>query len=58
MSITLTSLAVLVLNYFLPDVSQTDLETTVRTLVSLFSILGIYFGRVRVGDVTWYGKRV
>lgn len=61
MSLTLSSLGVLVLaslfNWADIDIAQGDVEQGVTFLVQLFSLVGIYWGRVRKGDVNWLGLR-
>ena len=61
MSITIISWVLLALNWltvkFSIPVAPGDLDTTVHTLIAFFTVLGIYWGRYRKGDITWYGAR-
>lgn len=39
------------------EVVEADLQTTITTLGQLIGILIAWYGRVRVGDIGWLGKR-
>lgn len=60
-SLTLTALAVLLIKYLMDAagvvVPESDIEKFVSVLVDIACGLGIYIGRVRKGDLTWWGQR-
>lgn len=64
MSLTIISLLVLILNNLARwaelevEFVESEVQAAVQALISFFSILGIWYGRVRKGDVTWYGVRL
>lgn len=62
MSLTITSLIVFILGRILQwagigQTSNEQLEHFVLIAMQLIGALGIYIGRVRIGDITWYGAR-
>jgi hypothetical protein len=40
------------------SVTVANLLVTVSTLAQIFGLLFAWIGRVRKGDITWYGKRI
>lgn len=60
-SVTIISLAVGVIATALKgvglDVVEQDIETFVLTGVQIISAIGIYWGRYRVGDINFFGKK-
>ena len=60
-SLTLTSLVVLVIKHILSSAGMTmpdsDIHNFVSVLVDISCTVGIYVGRMRMGDITWFGKR-
>lgn len=62
MSITITGLIVMVLVKVFQltgiQVAPEALQTTVETIIYVIAGLTAYIGRVRVGDITWYGKKL
>lgn len=63
MSLTLVSFAVFLLNRLLgiagiQAVSDSEFLTTVRVIVDFVSALGVWWGRYRLGDITWYGRKL
>ena len=51
----------MVLTWVLPkigvNVDANALSTTIATLVQIIGGVMVYWGRVRQGDITWYGAR-
>ena len=63
MSLTITSLAVFVLGRVLQwagigQTSDEELQHFVLIFMQIIGAIGVYVGRVRVGDIKWYGKRI
>ena len=60
-SLTITALAVVVIKHVLEAagvmVPETDIEKFLTVAVDIVAAVSIYVGRVRKGDLTWYGKR-
>lgn len=61
MSLTLKGLLVLVIGRVLEvggvAIANDQVTDFVAVLLQVFGALGVYIGRVRMGNVTWYGKR-
>lgn len=62
MSITISSLAVFLLNQLITRagieaIEESDLLAVIKVLVSIVSAVGVWWGRYRLGDITWYGRR-
>ncbi len=61
MSITILAWLVGVIDGFLVwaglPVGDDEIGTFVKVSLALISAVGIYFGRYRKGDITWFGKR-
>lgn len=62
MSLTLVGLVVAVLATVLKaagvEVPNEALTTWVLTAGQIIGALAVYLGRVRQGDITWYGRKV
>ncbi len=60
-SLTITSLVVLALTLIFEkmglEIAQSDLSTTVITIVKIASVIGVWFGRWRIGDINWLGRK-
>lgn len=64
MSLTIAGLIVAVLGRLAQAIGYDDFSATVdnllvtaSTLAQIFGLLIAWIGRVRQGDITWYGKR-
>lgn len=63
MSLTIISVMVLILNQLAKmggleiEFLEKDIQTTLHTLLDGLSVIGIWFGRVRAGGITWLGAR-
>ncbi len=60
-SLTITGIIISALCFILPrlgiSVLETDIATTITTIGLVVGGLTSYVGRVRQGDITWYGKK-
>lgn len=63
MSLTIYSLLVVILGriigwagYSTP--SEAEIANFLSVSMQIIGAIGIYIGRVRIGDITWYGKRI
>lgn len=57
MSLTITGVVTLILGLVLtPEETDTFLKF-IDLGVTCFGILATYWGRYRIGDITWYGAR-
>jgi len=60
-SLTLTALAVLVVKHILQGVGtelpDSDIEKFLSVLIDIVCAVGIYIGRFRKGDLTFWGRR-
>ena len=45
------------INHQLP-VTEQDIANTVTTIIQVLGLLLAYIGRVRQGDITWYGRKI
>lgn len=58
-SLTISSLFVLVLVYIFQasgiEVGEGEIQTTIEVLIKVVSMVGIYVGRIRNGDVNIFG---
>ena len=45
------------INHQLP-VSEQDLANSISTVIQILGLFLAYIGRVRHGDITWYGARI
>ena len=50
MSLTISGLIIVILSQFIPAEEAQTIATAIGLLFS-------YWGRIRVGDLTWYGAR-
>lgn len=61
-SLTIASLLVMALTKFLDwagiQFAPADLDGFVKTIIYIITGIGIWRGRVRIGDITWWGKRI
>lgn len=61
MSLTIKSLFVLVVAELIRsngiEIANDQIENAVSTLMIIGSVIGIYWGRIRAGGVTWWGIR-
>jgi hypothetical protein len=39
-------------------IDEGQVQTTITTIATVIGLGIAYFGRVRKGDITWYGKRI
>ena len=60
-SLTIMSLLALVLVYLFQgsgiEVGEGEIQTTIETIIKAVSMIGIYVGRIRKGDVNIFGMR-
>jgi len=60
-SLTITSLFVLVIVYLFQatgiEVASEDIQTTIEIILKAVSMIGIYIGRIRQGDVNIFGMK-
>ena len=59
MSLTISALAVLILGYFGLGgiVLESEVAEAVDAIAQLVGIVGIWYGRFRQADITWYGAK-
>ena len=62
MSLTITALAVLVLNYYVTqngiELASEEIQSFVQQAAFLLAPIGVWYGRFRQGDITIYGKKI
>ena len=60
-SLTITSLFVLVAVYLFQaagiEIGEGEVQTTIEVIIKAISVIGIYIGRIRKGDLTAFGRR-
>lgn len=61
-SLTTTSLLVFIVTAVFKqadiDISSHEIEEGVAFLVQIAALIGVYWGRFRHGDITWYGRKL
>jgi len=54
MSVTITGIIITIFSQFLP---AEEVGILVNAVVTIIGILLAWWGRYRIGDITWYGAR-
>lgn len=57
MSLTVTGLLSALLGYLLTPEEASEVIKFIEQAVVVGSIVAAYWGRYRIGDITWYGAR-
>lgn len=64
MSVTIVGLIILVLSYlsksagFELHIGEAEISELIRTVAEIIGLATTFYGGIRHGDITWYGKRV